>query len=148
MAIASWHNVLIEIFRQPMSLSQLIRLRRETERFYAEQGRRAGSLSVVEHGAMVMLPSEVRAEAEAQSRDFPSIGTAVVFEGGGFRAATTRALVTGIHLLTGAEFPRKTFEAVPEASRWMVKSVLQRPESEASSLVAAVEEARAALALT
>lgn len=45
--------------------------------------------------------------------------SALVFEGGGFRAAAVRAITTTINQVARQPFPHRVFATVDEASLWM-----------------------------
>jgi hypothetical protein len=53
------------------------------------------------------------------------LGTAVVVEGTGFKAAAVRAVVAGLRLVTRTSFPRRAFDTVGPASQWIYGDLLQ-----------------------
>src|SRR5262245_38658128 len=82
----------IVVARQPFTLARMRRLRESTARLSAEIGEGRLGIVVLEATSIADMPREVRQEGSGLMMDSPSVSTAVVIEGGGFRAVAGRAI--------------------------------------------------------
>ena len=139
--LASSANMSVVVFRAPpITVPQLRAVRQEIARIHKQYGTDRASIAIVESAAMVSPDDAVRAEAAALARDLSSMLDATVLEGGGFRAAAVRAVMSGLSLLGGRSPTRRTFGNVDAALDAVVATgrvTLSRPE-----LLALVAEAR------
>jgi hypothetical protein len=71
--------------------------------------------------------------------------SAVVYEGDGFRAATLRAVVTGIALLSRPLYPHVVFASSISAVNWTARHFSQDGPAWAEQMRNAVDELRVAL---
>lgn len=142
-AMGTWRNVFIQMWRRPGSLNESRRARVHFDRLKAAYGARVATLVVVESDAIASLPPDVRAEAEAQSRDYESLGVAIAIEDSGFKAAAMRTIIAGIHLVTRMRSPRRVFSSGAAAADWLVREILAGSEHDASELRAMLERMRA-----
>ena len=55
----------------------------------------------------------------ALSKGFSLLGSAIVIEGSGFAAATTRTVIAGVYLLTKKPYPHKICSTVAEGATWL-----------------------------
>ncbi len=145
-ALATHGCVAACVFRAPLTLERLYRLRRESEPIQLRFGIERVNLTIVEPGAVSSLPEDVRKESAALMREFPASMTVTVLEGVGFRAAAARAILSGLTLLAGERQRRRMFESVDEAAAWLnERNVGGVPEMTAPALATLVQRARAAL---
>ncbi|HZF48455.1 MAG TPA: hypothetical protein VE093_07400 [Polyangiaceae bacterium] len=122
--VSRWRNVIVEFPLNP-SADSVRTLRRIVERWMGE--------GKAQFGVVVVLPAASRAAVglDAHSRFrrelarfwdsmTPTIvANAFVVKEEGFAAATVRAFVTGVQLLTRGSRPRKVFSNVAEAAEWL-----------------------------
>lgn len=118
--VATWHDVLIQIWRTGTSLQAARVVRATARRLAAERPGALATLVVIERGAD-MPSAEARAELSAMAVDQQArmVAAALVHEGNGFRTATVRAVMTGMMLVSRSAFPHKIFATVEEGSRWL-----------------------------
>jgi hypothetical protein len=117
-ALATWHRVVIVVWRRETSPSAIERLGLAMLVLERAIGHSVGLFMVVEQGAP--LPSNEARSTSATVLQKASLAlSAVTFEGAGFRAAAVRAVVTGIGLLAKAPYPYKSFAQVEEAAAWV-----------------------------
>ena len=70
-------------------------------------------------------------------------GSALVYEGEGFRAAAVRGVVTGIALLVRRPFPHRIFESASSGAAWLVGELAKAGiTTTADELVRGVERVR------
>ena len=95
-------------------LFQLLRTRRPQDKL--------SYLVVAETGVGVNMPSDVRTALQTMLRDYQDaiFGSAIVFEGTGFRAAIVRSVVAAINLASRLEFPSTVQSDLASAARWLV----------------------------
>jgi hypothetical protein len=140
--IAVWSRVFINRWRTVATLERLV-VHGEHQRALvkATADRRIAVLTVLEDesGAMPSGPARKEAEAVAKSvRDAVAVQAQVV-EGGGFVAASIRALLTGITLAIRAPYPNKVFKTLDEALPWFEEQLLRAGyEQDAAGVAAAV----------
>jgi hypothetical protein len=137
-------NVSVSVVRAPLTLERVGRLRREGELLLQQQGGRGRvSITIVEPPAMVSPDEELRAACAALERDLPVEFAANVLEGGGFRTAAVRAIMSGFAFATGKATSRGTYGSVAAAIDGVVRSG-RASEHDGATLTALVAEARAA----
>jgi hypothetical protein len=87
----------------------------------AEESPQGLRLLIVVEPAASMPPRDARAKIADFMTDYKSSirATALAFEGVGFRAASIRAVVTGLNLLAHHPFPYGVFSSIPEALNWL-----------------------------
>jgi hypothetical protein len=145
-ALATHGRVAACVFRTPVTLERLQRLRRESEPIQLRFGIERVNLTIIEPGAVGSMAEDVRKESAALMREFPASTTATVLEGVGFRAAAARAILSGLTLLAGERHRRRMFESVDEAATWLAeRNANGAPEMTAPAVTALVQRARAAL---
>jgi hypothetical protein len=145
-ALATHGRVAACVFRAPLTLERLRRLRLESEPIQLRFGIERVNLTVVEPSAVGSLPDDVRKESAALMREFPATMTATVLEGAGFRIAAARAILSGLTLLAGERQRRRMFESVADAAAWVEeRNVAGTPEMTAGAVATLVQRARSAL---
>ena len=144
-ALSSWNNVLIEVFRELPDVAAIRGMRPHLDRIYARNKVGVAAMVIIEPSAIGAFSPELRAEAEAQTRNYPSIGTANVIEVTGFKGAAMRTMIAGMHLIARTKSERRVFEAVTPAADWIAFDVLGRGAAEAAALRAFAEHTRAAM---
>jgi hypothetical protein len=122
-ALFTIEHCVVLIWKQPPVLAgieeckrifQLVRTRRPKEKF--------SYLAVVESRAGTNMPAEVREALSALLREYQSAiaGSAIVFEGTGFRASIVRSVVAAINLASRLEFASTVESDLGTAARWLV----------------------------
>lgn len=100
---------------------------------------RFGCIAVVEPGAKLRLPPEVRegyaALIKRYSRCFS--GIAIVYEKSGFQATALRSLITALNIASRATHPHHVFADLREGAAWVSK--LTAPEPTPAALVQIVK---------
>jgi hypothetical protein len=99
----------------PVGMSRVAALFRS-----ADLPERVGMLTIIDEDA-TMPSSEARdigAAFLAKNRG-RIVASAVAHEGSGFKAATVRAIVTGLSLLARQPFPHKVFPDAQQAASWL-----------------------------
>lgn len=119
--VGTWRNVLVAVWRTETRaaaverVSQVLGARAATHRDVA-------LLQVVEAGATAPDVDARRAISGMLKRHASVIRcSAVVYEGDGFRAATLRAVVTGISLLSRPSYPHVVFGSTIAAINWTAR---------------------------
>ena len=138
--IGRWSNVIISIWRRDPSAERLRSLRTWAGRFLSETDGPVFAIVVVEDRCPV--PNDMgRKHSVGFIRDLGdrALGIVLVFEGSGFLAATSRAVMLG--LMTAASFamPYDIARTVDEAEAFLIKN---SPAVKRGSLIQAVELAR------
>ncbi|NUP14428.1 MAG: hypothetical protein HOW73_51010 [Polyangiaceae bacterium] len=141
-AIASWRNVYISIWRRNPSAERLRNLRSLTSRFLRETTGPVFAIVLVEEKCPV--PDDAgRQHSVAFIRDLSPRASCIVlvFEGTGFMAAASRAVMVG--LMSAAQFviPYKVMQNVAEAERFLESTSPQQAPAR-GTLPAAVESIR------
>jgi hypothetical protein len=103
-----------------------------------------GYLCVLEPGAQLTLPPDLRESVNAFVRRYSErfSGAAIVFEATGFQATVVRSLVTAVNLASRASHPTKVFGDLPAASSWLCR--LTPGEPTAARLVQLTNQLREA----
>jgi hypothetical protein len=118
--IAMWRNVLIQIWRTATSEVGARNARAAGAKLLAATQGPLGCIVVVERDAAMPSPA-ARAQLSALVADVAARtrGIALVQEGDGFRAATVRAVMTGLMLVARNAVPHKIFRTVDEGEAWL-----------------------------
>jgi hypothetical protein len=144
--LATNASVAVCIFRAPLTMARLQRIRRESETIQTRFGEQRVNLTVIEPSAVTVISEDLRKESAALMRDFPANNTATVLEGGGFRMAAARAILSGLTLLAGERSRRRIFETVEQAATWLAENNANAvPEMRATAVATLVRRARAAM---
>src|SRR6478609_625818 len=145
-ALASCGAVYISLLRKPLTLDGVARMAKQSRRMFELYRGKCVSLAVIEPAAADAASKEVRDKSAELARAQPILGAAIVIEGTGFRPAATRTLVAGLYLVTKKEYPHKIVSTPAEGAEWLVPILAQVGVTQsAADMVAAVEEARAAI---
>jgi hypothetical protein len=90
---------------------------------------RFGCLAVVEPGAKLRLPADVRegygALIERYSPRFT--GIAIIYEKSGFQATALRSLITALNVASRAAHPHHVFADLREGAAWVSKLTASEP---------------------
>jgi hypothetical protein len=147
-ALALRGSITACVFRNPITMERLQRLRRESVTIQARLGVARVNLTIIEPTAVATMAEDVRKESAALMRDFPAATTATVLEGGGFRTAAARAILSGLTLLAGERSRRRIFDSVEDAATWLAeRNSARAPELHAPAVAALVEHTRNAMGL-
>ncbi|HWL87333.1 MAG TPA: hypothetical protein VNO21_16125 [Polyangiaceae bacterium] len=121
--LARWNQFYIDIWRVHTTLAGIRTLGRCFDDFRRSFPEGVGLVTIVEPGAP-LPPTEARqalgqllAEAAGSIRY-----SAVVYEGGGFRASAVRGVVSSLILLARPPFPHRVFATTTEACAWFQRS--------------------------
>jgi hypothetical protein len=143
--IASWENVLLEIWRYAPNAFLVIEKNRITREFVAKSRARACSLSIIEPTSP---PPDERARAQLakfSSEIVPTLAVAIIVaEGGGFRAALIRGVGTALTVLLPHRVPFKFVTSVQQGID-LVLPYLSSGSKGAPGLRLAIDEVRAQL---
>jgi hypothetical protein len=142
LALAFDGPLLISVLRKPLTVDGARAVHRAAQRAFDLYKGKAGSLTIIEPTASGSPPPEVREITTAMSRQFPLVGAAIIVEGSGFGAATTRTVIAGVYLLSKKNYPHKICSTVGEGATWLAALL---PGPSAQTIAAAGEAARAAL---
>lgn len=116
---ARFQDLVLQFWHKDTTLQGVAALRAAVAKVTEESAEGLRILIIVEPSAS--MPSR---ESRSEIADFmthyrESIrSTALAFEGTGFRAASIRAVVTGLNLLAHHPFPYGVFASIPEALGW------------------------------
>jgi hypothetical protein len=117
--LATWRNLALVLWMretQPSAVTAMGNLLGEL----AERNGRIVLLQIVEPGAIMPSTAVRDAISLLLKEHAPAmLGSAVVFEGDGFRGAAARAVVSTMALVTRLSFPHQIFASVPVALRWL-----------------------------
>lgn len=111
---------------------------------FAEPGQKYGLVTIIEADAP--LPESEARDAVAEFLNGISetcVVSSVIFEGGGFRSAAVRAVVTGLTMLARQAYPHRVFGSVPEAAPWYVQHAPTKWRLSGDRFVQAVGDIRA-----
>jgi hypothetical protein len=146
--LASWENVLLEVWRYAPNAFLIIEKNRITRDFVARARARVCSLSIIEPTSP---PPDERARAQLakfSSEIVPTMAVAIIVaEGGGFRAALIRGVGTALTVLLPHRVPFK-FVTSAEQAIDLVLPYLSAGSEGAPGLRLAIEEVRAQLSQT
>lgn len=119
--VGTWRNLLVAVWRTETRAPAVERVSRVLGALAATHGDVA-LLQVVEAGATAP-DGEARRGISAMLKEHASVlrCSAVVYEGDGFRAATLRAVVTGISLLSKPSYPHVVFGSTITAINWTAR---------------------------
>ncbi|WP_394829521.1 hypothetical protein [Pendulispora albinea] len=117
--LARWNQFYIDIWRVNTTMAGLRIMAKSFEEFTKGYPEGVGVITIVEPGAP-LPPAEARqtlgqflADAEGRIRF-----SAVVYEGGGFRASAVRGVVSSLILLARPPYPHRVFATATEACTW------------------------------
>jgi hypothetical protein len=104
---------------------------------------KVGVCSIIELGS-TRPAAEVRgAFARVMERFTRAIcGSAIVYEGNGFKATAVRSVVTAVNLASAASHPNKVFGDVSSAFTWLMPLLPRHSGTSSSDLVQCVRELR------
>ena len=121
--LARWNQFYIIIWRVHTTMAGIRILARTFEDFRASFPDGVGLITIVEPGAP-LPPTEARqALGQLLGEASGSIRySAVVYEGGGFRASAVRGVVSSLILLARPPFPHRVFATTTEACAWFQRS--------------------------
>ncbi len=143
--IGVWNNVVIAVWRTETRASAVEKLS-EALAGLSRAHREVALLQVVEDGATAPDAESRRAITSMLQQHGGSIRcSAVVYEGDGFRAATLRAVVTGITLLGRPAYPHLVFASTISAINWTALHFSHDGSGWAEQLRNAVTELREAI---
>jgi hypothetical protein len=122
---ARLNDIVLQIWHKETTMAGVASLRAAIAKVASESAAGLRLLVVVEAGA-AMPPRNARASIAAFMTEFKSSirATGLAFEGEGFRAASVRAVVTGLNMLTQHPFPYAVFRTVDQALEWEPMSPL------------------------
>jgi hypothetical protein len=85
------------------------------------------------------MESSARDEASSVTKSFSSsiLAQATLIEGSGFQAATVRAIVSGLDLMTRSSCPKKTFSEVAPAVAWCLSHAAEGRGAQRDTTLAA-----------
>ena len=119
--VGTWRNLLVAVWRTETRAPAVERVSKVLGRL-ATAHRDVALLQVVE-AAATAPDADARRAISAMLREHASVirCSAVVYEGDGFRAATLRAVVTGIALLSRPSYPHVVFGSTIAAINWTAR---------------------------
>ena len=120
----TWRELFVVIWRHETTAKGIDACRQGLLDVRASHPDGCAVLSIIEPNAP-MPPADVRDSLSRTLSEFGDLikASGVVFEGGGFRAAAVRSVVTGISLVAKQPFPHKVFATVTAASSWVAPSM-------------------------
>ena len=117
-AVASWGPVFICIWEKntpPEGVERALALANSLR-----PGSKIATMVVIPEGSPMPEPAAREKLQQLMSDlDARSVGTAMVQEGSGFRAAAVRAVLTGVHFVSRSKAPCQIFDTVESASHWL-----------------------------
>jgi len=116
---------------------------RSAYRDFATPGQKYGLVTIIEADAP--LPESDARDTVAEFLNGISdscVVSAVVFEGGGFRSAAVRAVVTGLTMLARQAYPHRVFGTADEAAPWYVERAPDRWRLSSDGFLDAVGDIR------
>jgi hypothetical protein len=145
---ALWSNVFLMVWQGVASAEQLRRIgahQRTVDNNFPD----GFCVLAIISGSSLIMPPDVRAEAEILSRSPGKNLKAIaqVITATGFAAAATRAIASGLALLRKSTVPSKFFGDIPSAARFLMPYVTPGPDGaslRAEDLLVAIERARTA----
>lgn len=119
-AVATGDSSMLCLWRGQTTHQAVIELHSISASLAKRTPNKVGHLTVVEQGA-AMPSSVVRDELAKVLRGVATsvACSALVFEGGGFLAATVRAITTTLNQVARQPYPHRVFATVDEATAWM-----------------------------
>jgi hypothetical protein len=122
---ARLNDIVLQIWHKVTTLAGVAALRAAIAKVASESAAGLRLLVVVESRA-AMPTRSARENIAAFMTEFKSSirATSLAFEGEGFRAASVRAVVTGLNMLTHHPFPYGVFPTIEKALAWEPMSPL------------------------
>ncbi len=146
LALGSWRNISINVWRERASVDLLRRLKPFTRKLKARWPSGTATLTVLDGKLPPRLTPEERAEAASMAAEFDGTTLAVahVLESGGFRGAATRMVLSGVLTLSRPKYAHAAFGDLAEAADWIVDKAVPPAEraGAAEALVRRVDELR------
>jgi hypothetical protein len=143
-AVFSVDECVVLVWKQPPIMAAVDENRRLFQQLRTRHPQdKLSYLVVAETGVGIQMPSDVRAALAAMLREYQKaiVGSAIVFEGTGFRASIVRSVVAAINIASRLEFPSSVQSDLASAARWLVEKGGLRMS--AADLVDAVRAFRA-----
>lgn len=139
LVLAMAHDVLLAVWRSPMTVERIRRIVAFTKQARETQ-KRFHVLSVVEPAIVAPPDSATRAAASQLSSTFEDCcaGVAMVMEGTGIKHVVLRMAVATINLLAKQSVEQTVFDTVPAACRWLGQRGTKLDEHELVGLIAAL----------
>jgi len=117
--MAKWKQFYIDIWRVNTTLAGLRILKSSFDEFRQSFPEGVGLITIVEPGARLPATDARQGLGQLLADAAGSIRfSAVVFEGGGFRASAVRGVVASLTLLARPPFPHRVFATATEACAW------------------------------
>lgn len=119
--VASWRGVFINVWNRTATVPTLRRLGALTDSMRAEHPGGFVTIAIIPTH-LALTPADARKEAEVVTARAAGCthALAYVFEGTGFGAAATRALVTGVMLIQRQRIPSRVFDRIEPACEWLL----------------------------
>jgi hypothetical protein len=120
MAIATLHDVMLAVWRKPMSLPCIDRIDSYSKRLRSEHAHFC-VFSAVEPSVIVPPDAATRAAAAQLSTTFQDccVGVAMVLEGTGIKHMVLRMAISTINLVASSAVEQDVFDTIEAASRWL-----------------------------
>lgn len=118
--MATVGRYLVQVVRHRMTTTAVSALRRALTDLSAAYPT-FGYLGVIEPGAQIAMPPDVREGVDACVKRFTQsfTGAAIVFEKTGFHATALRSVVTGINFASRATHPSQVFSDLRAGISWL-----------------------------
>jgi hypothetical protein len=140
--IGTWRNFALVIWRRETVLAGLIGVRTQLTELSKRYPKNVCLMQIIEKNGAAPEPVVRTAIADTlTSFREHIIGSSIIFEESGFKAAVVRAVVSGVTLLAKFGFPHVVFSAVGEASVWHAR-LGKANDFRPGELVDAVEKLR------
>jgi hypothetical protein len=120
MVVASCGSVFISILRQPLNLTAVRELQRQTIAHARAHAGSYAALSIVELAAAVAQSKEVRDASSEIGAGLDVRNAAIVIQGTGFRGAAARAALRGIYLVKPPKYTYKIFDDTKQGAEWLI----------------------------
>lgn len=138
LVFARVHDLMVHLWRSPITSARVQRVETYSERMRAEQRRFCG-ISLME--VNVLTPPDtaaVKACARLADAFTDCTGVALVIEGTEVTRMVLRLAFATLSLVTLQNVPKVVFESVEAASGWLCKQTSMLSPSELSSTIAAI----------
>jgi hypothetical protein len=121
--VARWQDFFLAVWKGETHMEAVDLLDVEMRRYRRENPVPVGLLMVVaERAALPAAPVRAQMSRHMRRTQEEIRASALVYEGGGFRAAAIRAVVTGINMVTKTAYPHKVFDSVSSAADWVCEA--------------------------
>ena len=142
LALGNIGNVFVNVFRQRGTLPRIAQVRARLEKLILQYPEGIAQILVFEETSIDgTVRADERAAGTEMAKQFApnTLALAYVFEGGGFRAASARMVLSAIRLVSRSEYPNRIFSSVPEGTSWLGE---QLPGADMRRVAALIEELR------